>query len=1793
MSLIDEFIKKSIVGARRAPGSPEPGPGTTAPAAPTNVDATAADQSALVTFDTSDSGGSPILSCTATSSPGSITGAASGSPILVTGLTNGVAYTFTVTATNAIGTSDPSVASDSVTPEPADTVPDAPTIGTATAGDAQATVAFTAPAFDGGAAIEQYIVTSSPGGITAVGASSPITVTGLTNGTAYAFVVRAQNSEGVGAGSDASAPVTPTGLPGVPSITSVTIGSAELTFAFSAPTNDGGSAITGYRVEVDPTDYYAEGASSPLTVTGLTNGIQYTARIRATNSYGDGPWSAQSAPYTPIGVPGAPTIGTATAGVSSASVAFTAPSYTGGSAITGYTATATPGGLTGTGTSSPITVSGLTNGVAYTFKVKATNAAGTGSESSASNSVTPANVPGKPTSVVATPDNAQASVAFTAPASNGGSAITGYTATSSPGGFTKSGASSPLVVTGLTNDVEYTFTVVATNAIGNSLSSDPSSAVIPYTVPAAPTGVSAAVNGAESMAVSFTAGADNGRDITSFTVTSNPGSITASGSSSPITVTGLTRDTSYTFTVTATNAAGEGPASSASAAVTAKGVPDAPTIGTATAGDTEASVAFSAPANNGGAAITSYTVRSNPASGSASGASSPLTVTGLVNGVDYTFNVTATNTYGESDVSENSNSVTPSGDPGVPEITDVERAGSGAISVTFDAANSNGSPITEYTITSSPGSITGTGAQSPITVSGLTNGTTYTFTMTATNANGTSASSVPSAEIVPATVPDAPTIGTATAGDAQASVAFTAPASNGGAAITGYTATASPGNATGSGSASPITVQGLANGVEYTFTVTATNEVGTSAASSASNAVTPVQSTTVPGAPTNVAATKGNASATVTFTPPGNTGGSAITGYTATSSPGGLTGTGSSSPVTVSGLTNGTAYTFTVTATNSSGVGPASAPSNSVTPSTVPGAPTIGTATAGDTQATVTFTAPASNGGSTITGYTVTSSPGSRTATGTGSPLTVTGLTNGTSYTFTVTATNANGTGAASAASNSVTPAAATTGPFDALYASTWTPVTGNAPSYTTTSGSEAGMLSDDITRPYLAMPGKLTSLSSGYSTDPAFDTKIWRLAQHSDLPAAAGDSFIRHEYSRRTCFSKSGEYYFLFSSGAYLWAFNAETGQRIDGGKTYPDSAIGAVGAPGGSGSIGASIHVRDPCDWYPSPIDGEDNIVWIHPRGKGWKVYRYDFVNHTYTTLFDLETKVKALSSRFNTADGCNMGGEGRPSNDGRYWGFKVGVMNSSGASNSDTPLGLIVYDRVADAITGWVATDTNPNNVTMSSDGTYIIASDVDSGTYEQCEASTNLNYRGTQRWNRTFTSRKTMNVTSVHADPGHDVNGNEVYVSVIYNNGSYIGLRDGTVFYCRCDTGQFVPLFNMYYRPNNADAAISNAHYSTNMDPEHPGWCLISTYHDTRRGDFAWKDNVVFYCKLEPTGNPEIRFVAHHRSVRSTTVGYRQEPQATADRSGLRVVFASSWNNSDGDPYGEAGDTIYSFMVGLPSWFFGDSTPPADPDNLLTNGGFDGGSSGWTITNGGWTPNASGGMTFTQNAAGGSSMTQPYAFVEGTTYRVTFDITSYTGPGDCALRFEGGTTALPPVNYNTVGTHSADIVANAGNNTFVLRAFGSFNGSVDNVRMVEVDTGPVNLLPNGTFDNSTGWSLPSGVTVDSGSMHAANQSSNVSINYDTTSLGLTAGTYEVYYDLLAGDGDVAGGLTKGNLTIRFNNSVSYAGTTRTDVLGTDFMDTIVIDVALTQLQVRVTRQDAAMNIRIDNIRLYKVS
>ena len=153
--------------------------------------------------------------------------------------------------------------------------------------------------------------------------------------------------------------------------------------------------------------------------------------------------------------------------------------YDGGSPITAVTTKVYLGSSqvgTASGTSSPLTVTGLPNSTVYSVTLTATNAIGTSTASTGPYFQTPA-APAAPTIGSASLVSGNVQVSFTPPTSNNGSTITGYTAVSSPGGITTSGASSPITMTGLATSTSYTFTVYATNAIGNGASSAASNSV--------------------------------------------------------------------------------------------------------------------------------------------------------------------------------------------------------------------------------------------------------------------------------------------------------------------------------------------------------------------------------------------------------------------------------------------------------------------------------------------------------------------------------------------------------------------------------------------------------------------------------------------------------------------------------------------------------------------------------------------------------------------------------------------------------------------------------------------------------------------------------------------------------------------------------------------------------------------------------------------------------------------------------------------------------------------------------------------------------------------------------------------------------------------------------------------------------------------------------------------------------------------------------------------------------------------------------------------------------------------
>jgi uncharacterized repeat protein (TIGR02543 family) len=366
-------------------------------------------------------------------------------------------------------------------------------------------------------------------------------------------------------------------------------------------------------------------------------------------------------------------------------------------------------------------------------------------------------------------------------------------------------------------------------------------------------------------------------------------------------------------------------------------------------------------------------------------------------------------------------------------------AGSGSATITVNPGTGGG-PADSFIVTASNGATCRVDAPSTsCVITGLTDGTSYTFTSTATNSAGTASASAASNSVTPAGKPSIVTGVTATPSNASAVVRFTAPASNGGAPIASYTVTASTGQTCVLTPTFPnplaCTVSGLANGTAVTFAVQANNGAYTSDSSTASIAVTPVTISVAPTAVTATSTTSGKA--TVTFTAPTDNGGSAIVEYIVTSSPGGFicVTINPSAGCEISGLSNGTPYTFTAIAKNGVGNSGPSVASTAVTPVGKPSTPTNVVASAGNGSATVSFTEP-NTGGSAITRYDVEAYdengvPISPALTCTlnvpfPTPLACTfanTLTNGLKYTFKVSATNAVGTSDTSTATAVVVPA--------------------------------------------------------------------------------------------------------------------------------------------------------------------------------------------------------------------------------------------------------------------------------------------------------------------------------------------------------------------------------------------------------------------------------------------------------------------------------------------------------------------------------------------------------------------------------------------------------------------------------------------------------------------------------------------------------------------------------------------------------------------------------------------------
>jgi fibronectin type 3 domain-containing protein len=485
---------------------------------------------------------------------------------------------------------------------------------------------------------------------------------------------------------------------------------------------------------------------------------------------------------------------------------------------------------------------------------------------------------------------------------------------------------------------------------------------------------------------------------------------------------------------------------------------------------TVAQLSWGLPVSDGGTAITSWSVYR-----SSDGSVGPLAGTVPANvrtfndtlspGLTYYYTVVANNVNGAGTPSAQV-SIGGVAAPGAPTAVSSTLTGANTITTSWTApASSGGSAPTGYSVYRYvTGSNSAThvsdlsAAQTSYQDAGLTPGTSYEYTVAASNAAGPGPASAHSNAVVssgPASEPSS--VGVSASDIGQLTVTWTAPASGGGASITGYnvyhsSAIGGPysiATPTLAASATSYVENALASGSTEYYVVAAVTGFGEGASSTPVSAV--VES--LPSASTQVDAVGvAGGSATVTWTAPASSGGTPIVGYHVQDNSGThFCNTSGAVSCTVSGLTIGSPYTFTVQAFNRWGTGLSSAPSSPIIAADVAGAPTITSVTAGNKQVQVTWAAPGSDGGLVIGQYKVTASPGGAfcQTPGTVTTCLVAGLNNGTKYTFKVVATNALGDGAPSSPSGTATPRTVPGGPrlLKATYATGHkTTVTWSAP---------------------------------------------------------------------------------------------------------------------------------------------------------------------------------------------------------------------------------------------------------------------------------------------------------------------------------------------------------------------------------------------------------------------------------------------------------------------------------------------------------------------------------------------------------------------------------------------------------------------------------------------------------------------------------------------------------------------------------------------------------------------------
>jgi fibronectin type 3 domain-containing protein len=654
-----------------APTAQSPGvtptPPVVAPPAPAGLQASAGDAQVSLTWTAVDGATSyNVYRSTSAGSQGTKVGASATTQYVDDTVVNGSTYFYVVTADNAAGEGAASAQTPAVTPVPAATVPPAPTNVAAVAGDSQVTVTWTAAAE--ATSYSVYRSTSAGSLGTKVGASSTTTYTDSTaaNGVTYFYAVTAINAVGEGTASGQTSGVTPSVpvvAPGAPSGVNALAGDALVTLSWTAvPT---ATSYDVYRSTVQGTQgaFLATTSTASYSDTAVVNGTTYYYVVKAANSAGPGPASVQSGPATPqapLARPPAPTGVNAVAGDARVTVTWAAAARAASYNIYRSTTKGVQGTKVSSTGSLTYTDLAVVNGTTYYYVVTAVNAAGESPASTQSAGATPTvplAAPPAPGGVNVTAGNAQVAVTWSAAAR--ATSYNVYRSTTQGVQGTKITSTGSLTYTDLAvvNGTTYYYVVTAVNAAGESPASAQSAGAtpaVPVTVPAAPGSVNATAGNAQVTVTWAAAARATSYKVYRSTTQGTQGSGIGSTGTLSFTDTTAANGTTYYYVVTASNSAGEGPASTQSAGATPTApitLPAAPTGVSAARGIIEVAVNWTTVSG-----ATSYNVYRSTASGTLGSKIGTSATAGYadrtaVNGTVYYYAVSSVNSAGEGAVS--------------------------------------------------------------------------------------------------------------------------------------------------------------------------------------------------------------------------------------------------------------------------------------------------------------------------------------------------------------------------------------------------------------------------------------------------------------------------------------------------------------------------------------------------------------------------------------------------------------------------------------------------------------------------------------------------------------------------------------------------------------------------------------------------------------------------------------------------------------------------------------------------------------------------------------------------------------------------------------------------------------------------------------------------------------------------------------------------------------------------------------------------------------------------------------